>query len=358
MYSYKKEVKIGDERIKRLLEWCNGNEQSPAQLDVELHKRCNLKCLPCSRQSSNFNINKQSRKKELPIRKWISIVKEAKNIGALIWNIEGAGEPFAHMKLTLRIMKEVKKHKMYGIVTTNGTLLSDKIIKNIVEVGWDRIHFSLDGHTEEINDYIRGKGCYKKTITAIKDLNKWKKYYQVENPMLNINTVINNMNYKFLPELVELANSLNVDFIFLEPLITYHEKAIKLKLKDNIDNNFATKDKNLKKELVKETSSMNKVLLNDVKDIKHPFLSVPCFKPWDTMAIKFDGLCGHCGLIEEGESIKKKSLRDIWYSNRMNKIRENMKNQILLPHCVNCCASDITQRRRFRKELEKMLKNV
>lgn len=377
MYSYKKEVQFGNERINRLLLWSEGKKQAPIQLDVELHKRCNLKCLPCSRQATFIDINKESKKKELPVKKWILLVKEAKKLGALIWNIEGAGEPFAHSHLTFKVMKEVKKQKIYGIITTNGTLLSDRLAKKVVEIEWDRIHFSLDGHTEALNDNIRGKGSYEATIKAIRALNKWKKYYQIENPMLNINTVINNQNYKFLPELVEFANLLHVDFIFLEPLINYHKAAESLKLNDQqikeldsivvqakalankykIDNNFGTKDENLKKELVEKTSNMNSVLLEDVKEIKHPFLGVPCFKPWDTLAIKFDGKTGHCGLIEEGESVKDKSLQDIWFGEHLNQIRKNMQKKILMIHCANCCASDITQRRRFREELKKVVKN-
>jgi MoaA/NifB/PqqE/SkfB family radical SAM enzyme len=373
MYSYKKEAKIGNERIRRLIGWSNGVKEPPAQIDAELHKRCNLSCLPCSRQASGSDLNTESKRNELPISVWMSAVKQSKELGVLIWNIEGACEPFANPALAFKVMKEIKKHKMYGIATTNGTTLSDTSVKKIVQIGWDRIHFSLDGHTDSLNDFIRGKGSYKKTVKAIKALNKYKKYYQIESPMLNINTVINNRNYTFLPELVELANSLNADFVFMEPLIAYHKKAEELKLDENqihrldepiikakmladkykIDNNFASKDRNLQKELVAKTSLMNRIILDDVKDIKHPFLGAPCFKPWDTLAIKMDGLCGHCGLIKSGDSILEKSLGGIWSGELMQAVRHNMQKKELLPHCMNCCASDITQRRRFREELIK-----
>ena len=371
MYSYKKETQNGEEKIKRLVSWYNGEKNGPIQIDAELHKRCNLMCLPCSRQATNFNINADSIKNELPVKKWVSIVKEAKELGVLIWNIEGAGEPFANKYLIFPVMKEVKNQGIYGIVTTNGTLFTEEDIKTIVEIGWNRIHFSLDGHNAELNDYIRGKGNFEKSVKAIQLLNKWKENLGVENPMLNINTVINSKNYKFLPELVEFAHEMKADFIFTEPLITYHDRSKHLKLnqvqskelnnyiqkakilaeKYQIDNNFATKDKNLDNNLIKETSKINTVILDDVKNIESDFLSVPCFKPWDNMAIKYNGLSGHCGLIEIGDNITKKSLKEIWYGKTMETVRKNMLEKKLPNHCKNCCPSDITQRRRLRKEL-------
>lgn len=377
MYSYKKEVKIGDIRTERLIAWYRGKDTSPAQIDVELHKRCNMFCPPCSRQAAEHDINEESRRLEMPVEKWLSLVDEAADLGILIWNIEGACEPFALKEYTIPVMRRVKERGMYGIVTTNGTLLTKDDIRILVEIGWDRIHFSLDGHTADLNDYIRGKGNFVKTLKAIRILNRLKAEYGSESPMLNINTVINHRNFTKIPELVDFAEELKADFIFTEPLITYHDKARHMKLssedrqklpayivkakaladKYGIDNNFATKDKNLEDDLVKETSKIDTVILEDASRYEDPFLSVPCFKPWDNMAIKIDGKCGHCGLIVEGENVKNHSLSDIWFGRKMQDIRRKMLEKNLPEHCKNCCPSDITQRRRFRKKLLDSLEN-
>jgi MoaA/NifB/PqqE/SkfB family radical SAM enzyme len=311
------------------------------------------------------------------LSKWMSLAREAKELGILIWNIEGGGEPFANKDLVIPVMKQVKALGLYGIVTTNGTLLTDDDVKMIVDMEWDRMHFSIDGYNEELNDMIRGRGCFRKTIKAVEALNKWKKERDTESPMLSINTVINNRNFRHLPQMAELSARLSADFIFTEPLIVYHKDGehLKLSAKDisemdpyiaeakkicdsnGIDNNFATKDKNLDKELVGMTSRMDEVLANEASEIEIPFLSVPCFKPWDNMAIKYNGLCGHCGLIEKGGNVKEMTLSQIWYGKDMEKIRADMLKKILLDHCSRCCASDITQRRRFRKALMESVRN-
>ncbi len=378
MYSYKKEVRIENEKIKRMIQWYQGIESPPFKIDAELHRRCNLKCLPCPRQSSNFDLNKDSKRKELPLKRWLELVQEAAELGVLIWNIEGGGEPFANRKLAIPVMEAVKENKMYGIITTNGTLWKKEDIRNIVEKKWDRIHFSIDSHKEKIHDSIRGvKGCFKKVVQNVELMNKFKEKISCEEPMLSINIIINNKNYKDLVEFVEFCHKLKADYIFVEPLMIFSKNGEKLKLnpkesqelqnyikeakklakKYKIDNNFSTKDENLKKDLIDNTSNMEKVLLKDVKKIEDPFLSAPCDRPWNNMAIKYDGMVGHCGLLTKGENVKEKSLKQVWYGPFLNEVRNKMVKKELLDHCSKCVPSDITQRRRLREELKKILKN-
>lgn len=378
MYSYKKEVKIEKERIRRLVSWHNNKPESPLQIDVELHKRCNLNCLACSRSISGPDLNTESIKRELPLEIWLSVVKQARQFGIMVWNIEGANEPMAH-PMTYSVMKSVKENGMYGIITTNGTLWNEEKMKELVKMEWDRVHFSIDAPVAQIHDYLRlEKGSFKRAISAIRTLNLYKKKFRTEWPMLNINMVVNNLNYPFIPDMVRMCHRLKADYMFLEPLITYHGDARKLKMNANdrealnryiaeaekladryrIDNNFATKDRNLSLELVKNTGRIAKVTRQDVsRDAIKGLLSVPCFKPWMTLAIKHDGLAGHCGLIMEGCSIKRTTLSRVWYGRKMESIRKRMLNQRLDKHCLKCCPSDITQRRRWRRLLEESLKN-
>jgi len=376
MYSYKKENKIEEEKIARLVDWCKGKAKAPFKVDTELHRRCNLRCLPCfRREPRDFNYNKDSEENELSLEKWLDLVRQAKELGILIWNIEGGGEPFACRELCFAVMKEVKKQGMYGIVTTNGTLLDKDDIKKIVEMGWDRIHFSIDAADAETHDYLRNvKGSFEKTITTVKLLNKYKAKHKKENPMLTLNIVISNKNYNKLAGYIEFAHKLKADYIFVEPLMVYSdlgrklklnkkqrdelpvyiEKAKKLAEKYDIDNNFATKDKNLDLEIVKRTSRMKSLLISDTASYSG-FLAVPCFRPWNNMAIKYDGIVGHCGLILEGENVKDVSLSDVWYGPVMDKVRDKMIKKELLEHCSRCVPSDVTQRRRLRNELNKVL---
>jgi MoaA/NifB/PqqE/SkfB family radical SAM enzyme len=295
-----------------------------------------------------------------------------------VFNLEGANEPIAVRELAFPVMDEVKNVGMYGILTTNGTLFTERDIKRLVQIAWDRIHFSIDSFDQKIHDQLRGRsGTFKRAVKAIKLLNKYKRKLKTDRPMLNINIVINKLNYFSLPRMVQFCHKLKADYIFVEPLIIFSDGGKKIKLSREqtekelpkyvqeakrladgygIDNNFATQDENLRKELVEEAGSIENVLIDDVESISNgTILSSPCFKPWTRMAIKYDGLTGHCGLIQAGEDVKVKSLEEIWFGQWLNRIRKRMIRKQLLEHCSHCIPSDITQRRRFRAELKQAI---
>lgn len=378
MYSYSREKEINEIKLDRLVKWFKGEKAGPIQLDAELHRRCNLDCIACPRQADDFDVNKDSIEKELGKDKWLDLVRQAADLGIKKFNLEGGGEPTATPELIYPVMEEIKKQGMYGIVTTNGTLLTEERIKWLVELDWDRIHFSIDSYRADTHDWLRQrKGAFKKTIQSIRHLNKWKKKLGKEHPMLNINIVVNNKNYDKLPEMVELAHELEADYLFTEPLIVFSELGAKLKVDTNkngkvlqeskleakklaeryeIDNNFATKDKNLEEDMVESTSKMKPLLKKIPEEDFGSLLASPCLKPWRLMTIKYDGKAGHCGLIQTGESVKEKSLEDIWYGKYLTQVREKMSHGQLLEHCDDCIPSDLTQRKRFRKNLKERLK--
>lgn len=378
MYSYERENEINEIKLNRLVKWFKGGEAPPIQLDAEVHRRCNLNCIACPRRANDFDLNSDSKKHELGRNKWLNLVEEASDLGVKKFNLEGGGEPTAVPDLIYPVMRKIKDEGMYGVVTTNGTLLYEQRIKEIVDMDWDRIHFSLDSPNADIHDFLRNrKGAFEKTIENIKLLNRWKEKRGREHPMLNINIVINKRNFMKLPEMVELANDLDADYLFTEPLIEFNDVGGRLKIdtkknkeklrevkkrasqlakKYGIDNNFGTKDKNLEDNMIEDTSDMRNIL-NKIPDGENKnLLSSPCLKPWRLLSIKYDGMAGHCGLIQRGESVKEKSLDKIWYGNFLTEVRNKMSRGQLLEHCDNCVPSDITQRKRFKRNLrEKIL---
>ncbi|MEM7825961.1 MAG: radical SAM protein [Candidatus Aenigmatarchaeota archaeon] len=376
MFDFEKEKKINKERIKRLASWYRDKKEAPLQIDAELHKRCNLRCIFCARYDEHEKLNEESKKYEMSVEKWLEIVEEAAELGTVVFNIEGINEPPAIPELFFPVIKKIKEVDLYGIVTTNGTLWKNNQLKDLIEINWDRIHFSLHSSKPEIHDKLTGmKGSFKKAVRIIQNLNKWKKKLKSERPMLNINICVNKLNFRELPKIVKLAKTLKADYIFTEPIMAYTEMGEKLKLSKKeleelstiiknaekianefeIDNNFATQDKNLEKEIVKKTSNMKGLLVKNAKDLPDGLISAPCFKPWERIAIRFNGLTGHCGFVEEGENVKEKSLKEIWFGEYFKKARERMLKKELFSHCHKCVPSDFTQGKRFRKELMEFL---
>jgi len=176
--------------------------------------------------------------------------------------------------------------------------------------------------------------------------------------------------------MVELANKLKVEYMFIELLIVYSKYGKELKLNDEqlkefskhlkktkkiakeygIDNNFSNFDRNLDEELIKNSSEMNNVVKEDMGKHLHPFLSIPCYDPWFHMTIKADGRVISCDVaIDESDNIKNKSLKDIWYGSYFENYRKRMLSKEIPEFCAQCNPSHTTQRRRLRKELKESL---
>lgn len=378
------------EKYRRIIEQFKGNKASPFKIDLELHRRCNSKCLSCSRRSDpNYEtINEYSKKVEMPKEKWLSIIKEAAELDVREWHIAGGGEPMFLPDVTVPVMNSIKRYGMYGIITTNGTLWNAELVENAVKIGWDRIHFSVDGPDAETNDYLRGlDGYFERVTNTIKLFNKFKEKYGTEKPLMNTNTVLSVKNYKKLPKMVEFAHKMKIEYMFVEPLIVYSDLGRKLKLKEShvkefpkylkkaieladkygIANNFSGFDKNLGEDLIRRSSRMNDVVKEDIErtgdmdDIKNGFLknflSVPCYKPWWHMTIKCDGRVISCDVpITDGDNIKDKSLSDVWTGSYFNELRKGLMSKQVPKFCAQCNPSHTTQRRRLRLDIIKMLK--
>jgi len=82
------------------------------------------------------------------------------------------GEPLLAPHID-KILGSILDRKMKVSLITNGTIHKDDIFSIMVEKKLMHLMFSLDG-PEEINDSIRGKGSFQKTMMAVKRINDLK----------------------------------------------------------------------------------------------------------------------------------------------------------------------------------------
>lgn len=107
----------------------------------------------------------------------IELVKHAKDVGYRVIQIQSNGRMFSYMDF----------------------------VKKLIKAGANEFSPALHGHTPEIHDYLtRSPGAYKQVVRGIKNLRELDQY-------ILMNSVINKVNYKYLPELAELFVSLKVD---------------------------------------------------------------------------------------------------------------------------------------------------
>lgn len=362
----------------RMQNWFKEEKAAPVRIDAEPHRRCNLDCTMCSRKSSPIDLTEESKRIELPDKKWFDIVKESGEMGVKCWNISGIGEPMCKPELTLSMMKSIKAYDMFGELTTNGTLWKENQIKSVIKMNWDSACVSIDAPDAKTHDFLRGlEGTFEKATNTVKSFRIWRDRFCSQLPLLTINMAINKMNYSKIPEMVEFASKIGADALFAEPMIVYSPEGEKLKLDDQEisrlpkiiketkrlgeENNIfttitcITPEKQFQPKLIKETSNIRSVLIEDSE--KHSgdeILSIPCYYPWFYLMIRADGSVAHCGeWAGDQENIKNKSLSEIWYGEKLEEIRENFKKKTLPASCDKCRPNVIEDMREMRKGMKK-----
>ncbi|HDL07734.1 MAG TPA: 12,18-didecarboxysiroheme deacetylase [Desulfobacteraceae bacterium] len=128
-------------------------------------RQCNLKCIHCYAQAKDISFDN-----ELSTEEGISLLDDLAQFGVPVILFSG-GEPLVRKDLFELAAYAVKKG-MRAVISTNGTLLTEKRARMLKNIGLSYVGISLDG-MEKIHDRFRGvKGAFKKTVEGIKNCQK------------------------------------------------------------------------------------------------------------------------------------------------------------------------------------------
>lgn len=170
---------------------------APIRLEILSTRRCNLRCIHCYAELGPLV------EEELTTHEIKDIVNQAKDLGVFYIALMG-GEPTIRDDFC-EIVKHILDKGITLSTSTNGTLITKEYAEKIKRTGLKNIQVSLDGATPETNDYFRGcKGAFKNAVRGIKAL--------VEVGMnVDIATTVTKINYKEIPEMIDLAVKLRVN---------------------------------------------------------------------------------------------------------------------------------------------------
>lgn len=123
--------------------------------------RCNLNCIHCARETG-----KETMARELHASFFVSVLREAKTLGAQQVNLTG-GEIFCRPDC-LDLIAEAYALGYFISIETNGTLMTSATLNRLSQYGDRlRISYSVDGVTADTHDAVRGAGSFDRTMRAI-----------------------------------------------------------------------------------------------------------------------------------------------------------------------------------------------
>lgn len=161
-----------------------------------INSQCNLNCKHCYSDST------AARKKEtLNTKEAFELIDQLADFKVPVLLLSG-GEPLLRKDI-FKLIKKAKSRNLRVVISSNGTLLGEKIVKKLKKLKLSYIGVSLDG-IGEVNDQFRGrKGAFEKALKGIRNCRKY-------NQKVGLRFTINQANYQQLDQLFELIERENI----------------------------------------------------------------------------------------------------------------------------------------------------
>jgi radical SAM protein with 4Fe4S-binding SPASM domain len=182
----------------------DGNK--PFSMSIEITSACDLQCGFCMVNAGVARVD------DLTLDDVAPLIEQIKRMKPTPISITG-GEPLLKKKMLLHIIEELTPIKEIDLnVFTNGTLITKDYAQQLYDAGLRIARVSIDGHTAQLHDAIRGKkGAFEKTVQGVHFLRDLGIHVHVV-------SVISRMNYQYMEEIREFAgqvsDSCNTPFVY------------------------------------------------------------------------------------------------------------------------------------------------
>lgn len=171
----------------------------------EITNTCNYHCSYCI-----FSSEAQKYDNELNTEEVMQTIKDLRKNNFTYIKFTG-GEPFTRKDMT-EILKYANKLGFDMDISTNASLITDKIAKELKRIDFPMVHVSLDGNDKYTHEFVRGENTFERTLRGIKYLTNNQIYTR-------IGTVIYKKNEDKLEEIIKLSIELKANeiiFSFME----------------------------------------------------------------------------------------------------------------------------------------------
>ncbi|MCP4664783.1 MAG: radical SAM protein [Deltaproteobacteria bacterium] len=360
-------LKVGTPLERRLR---NGYAALPARIEVNLTRRCNLKCLMCIQHRHSSDIQDEppwyDAGRELSIEAWTELLDQAAEFRP--WITISGGEPMLYPRFDDFVLA-ARERKLPVQINTNGVFLAKKA-DFLVSSGVGVLSVSVDG-PEDVHDRIRGQsGLFRRTIEGLDALLEARRRQDSPSPIVQLFCTISKANLASLEKMVPLAIELKADIMLFQHTVFNTpenvEKHNRLLSADRAsayglsiiqpsvpngeyyESEIGPEDVPLLREVLgntkKQTKGKVKVFMAPhigLEEIGTYYLDMDypnaqtCDGLWTTMRVMPDGTFSPC-LHVSGGNITERPIKEIWDAPQIRNLRKLVAGR-LFPGCARCC---------------------
>ncbi|WGS64301.1 tungsten cofactor oxidoreductase radical SAM maturase [Marinitoga aeolica] len=307
------------------------------KLYIELSSRCNLDCPMCFK---NTFTDPEGFMSKGTFDKIIKDLKEFPEVDHIIFG--GIGECTMNPHF-LDMVRKVKNEGYMITITSNGYMLSDLLIMQLIDLKVDELVVSVE--TGDV-----GHPSFKYVEKLLEKFSKYKEQRNTGKPALSIETVLTKKNYMDFGNIVKSLLPYGIRKVVISNLLPVYEHFLGLEL---YSEDSKEKDVELRKLISNAvTAKVSAVIPNfKLKTERHcNFIEknatvirwdgevVPCYR------FLHDGIEYVYGQKKEIKAysfgnIEKNTLSEIWTSKDYTWFRYKVKNS-LFPSCTDCDLKD------------------
>jgi MoaA/NifB/PqqE/SkfB family radical SAM enzyme len=184
-------------------------------LYLETTNRCNLLCTTCPR---TFEVLEPPA--DMSWGLFTSIVDQFPKIARVV--LHGVGEPMMVRELP-RMIRYLKMRGAYVLFNTNGTLLTARKGRELIESGLDELRVSLDAAESKAFVLVRGRDMFDRIVRNVRAFNLLKRELAADAPRVSLWLTGLRETIAQLPEFVRLASTMGVPEVHLQRLVYFPE---------------------------------------------------------------------------------------------------------------------------------------
>jgi len=190
-------------------------EVEPVCLYLETTNRCNLLCTTCPRTFEALEPPG-----DMSWTLFTEIVDQFPNIARVV--LHGVGEPMMVRALP-RMIRYLKARGTYVLFNTNGTLLSPKKGRELIDSGLDELRVSLDAAEPKAFELVRGRDMFHRIIRNIRVFRAMQRQLGAERPLVSLWLTGLKETVDQFEDFVRLAHQIGVGEVYLQRLVYFPE---------------------------------------------------------------------------------------------------------------------------------------
>lgn len=181
---------------------------APIWLLLELTYKCPLKCAFCSNPTDLDDLDN-----ELSTDEWKQVIRDAKSMGSMQIGFSG-GEPTLRKDLE-ELVEEANNLGYYTNLITSGIGLTTKRLERLKKAGLRHIQLGMQSSEPMTTHWLSGVDCFDKKIKIAKEIKR------LGFPMV-LNVPISKINIHLVPQIIELAAEIGVEYLELANVQYYN----------------------------------------------------------------------------------------------------------------------------------------